>query len=196
MEIRWENYTWWYISCHILLFSNVVAITCEPVRNANSQLPPQTYRILIRIFNEISKWFIRTLNFKKQIDTHHVHSTADEYILCARHMETNTAEQCSSASAGSFKEIQSLRPNPKPSESPGVRTGKMFLQPFKWCLCILKFEKHYSRKVDCKLCILKLSPKNSQKNPKHRAIPNQLNSNFCDENSGICIFLKRFSKWF
>lgn len=129
MELRWENDTWWYISCHTLLFSNVVAISCELVTSADFQLPPQAYRIWICIFNEISKSFIWTFYFKKQIATFIQYF--DAYIFCAGYIETNTtySKVCNSAIQPqlgvSWKYLSDT--NPK-LESPGVRTRKMFSQ--------------------------------------------------------------------
>lgn len=77
-------------------FLNVVAISCELVKVQTFSSHPRPTEFE-SVFNEISKSFIWTFYFKKQIATFIQYF--DAYIFCAGYIETNTtySKVCNSA---------------------------------------------------------------------------------------------------
>lgn len=126
---------------------------------------PQIYKTWICTFNEIATWFTGTSNFENQNDTH-ILSTAAEDSVCPTHgtqQHISSLGQHSPASAGRVTEIDAQTPAQTFQNLLKWGLEKCFYKPSTWCLRILKFEKHSSRKVDFKLCILE-SPEYLKKN--------------------------------
>lgn len=117
---------------------------------------PQTYKIWICPFNEIATWFTGMLIFENQNDTH-IPSTAAENSVCPTHGTQQPSLKSRTALPGlSWESRWNRFSDSSPNLQNLLKWGleKCFYKPSTWCLCILKFEKHCSRKVDFKLCIL------------------------------------------